>query len=104
MINHKDDKNKPRPSLMPPEALLQITKVFNDGAKKYGTDNWRDFADGDIARYTDALYRHLLAFISGEVFDPETGSHHMAHIASNAMIILALEKIRDAEEKAACLR
>jgi hypothetical protein len=92
MINQKDTKGKLQLTLVPPDAFEQVAKVFDDGAKKYGKNNWKVNAAFDVPLYADALYRHLLAYLKGETFDPDTGSHHLAHVAANAMIILSLEE------------
>ena len=57
----KADFGKPRPSLVPPHAVLAIAEVREYGTAKYGSpDNWR-FVEPE--RYVDALYRHLLAVV-----------------------------------------
>jgi hypothetical protein len=61
----KHDSGKPMPRLLPPSALLAIARVLTFGAKKYSPDNWKH-VPGAKERYLDALWRHLLAYNSGE--------------------------------------
>ena len=41
-------------------------------------------------RYTDAMSRHLLQDLSGEVYDQESGLHHATAVAWNALARLEL--------------
>ena len=41
----KYDNGKPPLALIPPEALIEISKVFGFGAEKYGMNNWREDID-----------------------------------------------------------
>lgn len=84
----KDDKGKLRYSLIPPDALAWIARVLTDGAAKYGPHNWRRVR-GKRERYTDALIRHLEAFRAGKWLD-ESGAPHLAHVATNAIFLLAM--------------
>ena len=45
------------PSLIPTCALRSIAKRFEDGATKYGRDNWMKGIP--LSRYCDASHRHL---------------------------------------------
>lgn len=77
------------------QALKAVGDVGTYGALKYSDNGWMKVPDGE-PRYTDALYRHLLTEASGEVRDGDTGLHHAAHAAWNALarleLILRLEK------------
>ena len=85
MTGIKHDQDKPQFRLIPPKAELAFAKVLTMGAKKYAPDNWKQI---EPHRYVDALMRHLNAFRQGEVNDPESGEHHMAHIMCCAAFIL----------------
>lgn len=62
-----------------PAALRALGEVAGYGAEKYDRANYlRGFA---WHLSTDALYRHLLAFETGEDYDPESGLPHTAHVA-----------------------
>jgi hypothetical protein len=83
----KHDSGKPMPRLLPPSALLAIARVLTFGAKKYSPDNWKH-VPGAKERYLDALWRHLLAYNSGEEIDPESGESHLAHIGCCVLFLL----------------
>ncbi|MCI4435428.1 MAG: hypothetical protein JHC33_01275 [Ignisphaera sp.] len=91
----KQDSGKLRYDLMPFDALDYVAKVLTYGIKKYPNpvENWRmNSVKADISRYKAALLRHYSAMAQGEILDPESGLPHMAHIATNSLFILALEK------------
>lgn len=73
-----------------PRALMEVAKVGTFGATKYTDDGWKNVPNG-TKRYTDAMLRHLLKEAQGEVFDPETGIAHAAHLAWNALARLELQ-------------
>ena len=75
----KGDGDKLRWDLVPIEALEEVVRVFNFGAKKYEDRNWEK-GMGWSRMYAAAM-RHLTAFWRGETFDKETGLHHCAHAA-----------------------
>jgi hypothetical protein len=88
----KLDANKPRMSLVFgafPRALTQIAHVGTFGAAKYTAHGWLYVPNG-FDRYTDALYRHLIAEHLGEQTDDQSGLHHAAHAAWNALARLEL--------------
>ncbi|MDX1504641.1 MAG: dATP/dGTP diphosphohydrolase domain-containing protein [Spongiibacter sp.] len=76
-------------------ALTEVGKVGTYGANKYTDNGWLSVPDGH-ARYTDAMYRHLLSEAKGEEYDPDTGIRHAAHAAWNALarLELALREVR----------
>ncbi len=77
-------------------ALRAVSDVGTYGANKYTDNGWMEVPDGQ-ARYTDAMYRHLLAEAGGEKFDKDTGLQHAAHAAWNALARLDL-MLRQARE------
>ena len=88
----KFDTTKVRPTLLLSSlarAVTEVSHVLTYGARKYSDDGWR-LVDNGFDRYTDALYRHLLAEHMGEEHDDETGLLHAAHTAANALIRLEL--------------
>jgi len=88
----KFDAGKPRIGLMIGDfsrALVDVARVSTHGAAKYSDHGWRMVPDG-VARYTDALYRHLLAERDGGGLDAESGLLHAAHAAWNALARLEL--------------
>lgn len=82
----KRDAGKPRPSLVPPQIILDIAEVREYGNAKYGDpDNWRQV---ELQRYIDALYRHMLAFVADPAStDDESGLRHYKHMACNMAFI-----------------
>lgn len=78
-------------------ALLAVGAVGTYGAAKYTDNGWVEVPNG-IERYTDALYRHLLAEATGEAIDPKSGLLHSAHVAWNALAVLEL-KLRKSRGK-----
>lgn len=69
-------------------ALLEVAKVGTFGAKKYTRGGWQTVPDG-ATRYGDALWRHML-YEQQEPKDPDSGLHHAAHAAWNALAKLEL--------------
>jgi hypothetical protein len=87
--NPKDaiGRGKPQMHLIPPPALLEIAKVMELGADKYGAYNWREHSVSATV-YISAALRHLASFLDGEDDDPESGACHLAHAAACCMIYL----------------
>lgn len=86
----KFDEGKPRMSLLPYQPLLEVVKVLEFGAKKYGDYNWR--GGMDWMRLIDAALRHCFAWLSGENVDKESGLDHLAHAACNLLFLLQYKK------------
>ena len=90
----KDDKT--RWELMPLDCLEDIARVYTEGAKKYGVNNWQNLDNG-YERYKGALLRHLYTAESKE-FDEETGCRHLAQVAWNAIAMLWISKHKKNEQ------
>lgn len=89
----KYDGGKPRMALVfdgMPRALEAVGQVLTFGAQKYAAHSWQTVPEGE-ERYKSALLRHLTAVGRGEELDSESGLHHLAHAACNALFILELE-------------
>lgn len=86
----KADNGKPRPDLTPTALLIEMGHVMAHGAEKYGADNWQKCEDP--RRYEAAAMRHLLAFLSGEEIDPDSGRNHLAHCACSLAMRFGLER------------
>lgn len=82
----KCDQGKPMVSLIDPQWLLDTSAVLAFGAQKYSKDNWKYVPDHKD-RYLSAAYRHLLAFQSCEINDPESGLPHLAHATCCLMFL-----------------
>ncbi len=86
----KLDAGKLRFSLFPIEALNPILQVLEHGAAKYSVGGWRQVPDGK-QRYADALHRHFVDYLSGHTVDKDSGLPVLAHLAVNAIFLLALD-------------
>ena len=84
----KFDQNKPRPDLVPVDAIQEIWKVLAYGAAKYDDENWHKAPS--IRRYFAACLRHLWAWYGGEDRDPESGLLHLAHSGTCVLFMISL--------------
>ena len=87
----KLDAEKQRPSLVCEDmfrALNAVIAVGEYGAKKYSYGGWLSVEQGE-QRYTNAMYRHILAE-NEDGYDRDTQLLHAAHVAWNAMARLEL--------------
>lgn len=75
-------------------ALQEVGRVGTHGANKYTDNGWLELPDGE-RRYTDAMLRHLMREATGEERDPDSGLHHAAHAAWNALARLDLALRKD---------
>lgn len=82
----KFDGGKLRYDLVPVLAYEQIAKVLTAGAQKYADNNWIQVPEGR-KRYMAASIRHQQQYRKGEIYDPETGVHHLICSAVNNMFI-----------------
>lgn len=85
----KHDSDKCMVSLVDPNFTIGVGNILTFGAKKYAINNWQ-LAD-DVQRYKDAAYRHFLAYLSGELIDPESNLPHLDHLAANVMFLRYFE-------------
>lgn len=72
-----------------PRALAAVADVSAYGAAKYTWGGWESVPDG-VARYSDAMGRHLLAESSEGPVDGATGLSHAAQTTWNALARLEL--------------
>lgn len=86
----KHDRGKEPLSLIPKESLFKVADVLNYGASKYGKYNFRKGLA--FTRLTDAALRHIYKWLDGENLDEESGKCHIAHAATNLIMLLALMK------------
>jgi len=93
-LGRKFDGDKRDYTLLPWDALEEIVKVLEFGAKKYDRDNWKHVDDAQH-RYTKAALRHLVAHTKGEANDTESGLSHLAHLGCCILFLLALETADD---------
>lgn len=99
MKAQKFDNEKPRPELIPPHALMELAKLYQMGAKKYGDRNWEialGTEDGlSEDRIRGAMMRHLLLSNMGIDLDEETQIDHLIAVAWNAFALWELKRRRD---------
>jgi hypothetical protein len=69
------------PSLLPIDALRSASKRFEDGAVKYGRNNWQ--MGIPLSRYVDAIYRHLWSYM-----EKKDDEDHGGAIIWNAMCLV----------------
>lgn len=85
----KLDAGKVGVHLLPPDPLIEISKVLDYGAIKYAPYNW---AKGiKYSRVYGALLRHLWAWWKGESGDSETGLSHLAHAGCCLLFLMQYE-------------
>lgn len=72
-------------SLIDYKSLEGLVRVLEMGAQKYSRDNWK--LGMPTSQVCESLMRHLFAFMSGEIYDKESGCSHMSHVLCNAMFI-----------------
>lgn len=73
------------PSLVPPAAIRSLSRRFEDGATKYGRDNW--LKGIPLSRYVDAIIRHTLAAAEGQ-----TDEDHLGAVLWNAAAWIETER------------
>ncbi|WP_051193867.1 dATP/dGTP diphosphohydrolase domain-containing protein [Nocardia jiangxiensis] len=72
--------------LIPARALWEVAEHFGRGAEKYGEDNW---AKGiEWSKFFQAMQRHAWQFWSGEDYDPQMNSKHLAAVVFHAMVLM----------------
>lgn len=57
-------EDKGRCDLLPVRAIIAVSKIFENGAKKYGENNWRKGIP--LSRYMDSGLRHALKYLRGD--------------------------------------
>jgi hypothetical protein len=87
-VGTKKDEGKPRWSILPMDAMIEVIRVFMYGDIKYNGPNYT--LGMNFTRIVDANMRHLTKWVDGEDNDPETGRSHIAHAACGSLMLLAL--------------
>ena len=75
---------KGRYDLLPPAGIFAVAKRFEDGAKKYGDNNWQKGSGMPMEVFYDSAMRHLFKAMAGQ-----TDEDHLAAAAWN--ILCAIE-------------
>lgn len=92
----KHDNEKVRMELLPEEALVEVSKVFTFGAKKYGDFNYMKGMEWN--RLVGATRRHLSSFVRRDDIDDESGLLHLAHAAASIMMLLEYQLLALGED------
>jgi hypothetical protein len=75
---------------IPDVAIAHCAAAMMDGARRYGSYNWRSNAvQADI--YIDAARRHLAAWMNGERVADDSKVHHLGHAMACCAILLDAE-------------
>jgi len=103
VVGVKYDVGKPMPLLLLscfPDAIDALIAVNDFGAKKYSPGGWR-YVENKEDRYRNALLRHVLKHVKGEMVDAESQMLHDAHAAWNALAVLqiAIERRENGQKK-----
>lgn len=83
------NKGKVRLELIPPEWTWGLGEVLTQGALKYADRNWELGLS-----YSDVIgcgKRHREKYMLGEMYDTETGCHHLLHSAWNDLAIVTFD-------------
>lgn len=57
-------EGKGRMDLLPVRAIIDVAKIFENGAIKYGPNNWRKGIP--LSRYMDSGLRHAMKYLRGD--------------------------------------
>jgi hypothetical protein len=80
---------KGRMDLLPDRAMIELSRLFEAGAVKYGESNWSRGINTHC--YVDSMRRHLSKFLLGQDDEP-----HLTQACWNAMCLLdTILRIKD---------
>lgn len=88
--SERKNEGKPQTHHIDPEFILGMAKVLTLGSKKYSSYNWAK--GNNLTVPFDSAMRHLLAYMSGNNLDDETGESHLFHAAVNLMFMYYYER------------
>jgi hypothetical protein len=74
-------EGKGRMDLLPIRAILEVSKVFEAGAKRYAARNWE--AGIPLSRFMDSGLRHAMKWLRGDRDEP-----HLAQACWNFLCLL----------------
>lgn len=77
--DNREDKG--RMDLVPPEAILRLSRWYEAGAKKYSDRNWEKGIP--FSRYVDAALRHMFKYLAGC-----NDEDHLAAVAWNVFSLM----------------
>jgi hypothetical protein len=86
---------KLRWQVLPWREIEELAAVFDFGARKrgeHGAHSWERM--GDVRdEYAAKILRHFTEWRLGRGVDPESGRSHLYHLASDALILAALDRV-----------
>ena len=85
-------QDKLRFDLIHPVMLEDLAYVFTIGAKKHGANNWLQ-KPIPHSEQVAALYRHLIAYLKGEVRASDDGQLHLGAIAWRAGTLAVYDRL-----------
>lgn len=88
----RSDPTKLLFQLIPPEAEKALATILTYGAQKYAPRGWEKGLPW--SETIGSLRRHLNAFMSGEIIDPESGLPHVYFILTNAAFLVTMVERR----------
>lgn len=65
-------------------TIEECSVILEQGSRKYSPDNWKSL---DPERLKKALLRHLVAYLSDEIEDKESGQKHLSHVITNCLFL-----------------
>jgi len=77
---------KGRFDLLPYYAVTRLAQHFENGAQKYGAENWRQGIP--LRRYLDSMLRHAFKFLAGS-----EDEDHLAAVIWNACCLLETQEL-----------
>ena len=83
------DTGKVRLDLLPAEWIWGLGQVMTAGAAKYEPRNWEKGMAW--SKVLGPMLRHVFKWMAGETYDPETGCHHLAMVAWNALALMVYQ-------------
>ena len=86
---YKNDAEKLRYDLIPPEPLAKVAYVYTMGARKYTDHNWRKGMAW--SRVIGAMMRHVETFRQGTSIDPKDGQYVLASVVWCALTLMEYE-------------
>ena len=84
-------EGKGRYDLLPPHAIFLVARQFEEGASKYGENNWQK--GQPISRYVDSALRHLFKHMAGE-----SDERHDVAAAWNIMAMLETQHMIEQDD------
>jgi len=87
----KQSKCIGRADLLPALSLIAVSKILDDGAVKYGIDNWRKI---DSRSHLNHAMLHILAYLAGDIQDD-----HLGHATCRMMMAHEQHLLEEAAPK-----